>query len=105
MSTFNRVRSDLKTTHPPLRIPGSTPRFIRYNTSFYDFFSPYKKKCSIVCASSKTFPANYLPVLTHGLFPLSTLRTESPSIFLGKIEAILLAGYPVSFLHFFLSIL
>ena len=47
----NRVRSDLKTTHPPLRIPGSTPR-LRYNTSFYDFFSPYKKKCSIFCASS-----------------------------------------------------
>ena len=47
----NCVRSDLKTTHPPLRIPEGTPR-LRYNTSFYDFFSPYKKKCFIVCASS-----------------------------------------------------
>ena len=51
MSTFNRIRSDLKTTHPHYVFLGGTPR-LRYNTSFYDFFSPYKKKCPIVCASS-----------------------------------------------------
>ena len=47
----NRVRSDLKTTHPPMTYSWEYPP-VRYNTSFYDFFSPYKKKCFIVCASS-----------------------------------------------------
>ena len=50
----NRVRSDLKTTHPPLRISGSTPR-LRYNTSFYDFFPLIRKSVPLFVRHRKLF--------------------------------------------------